>query len=81
MKRNKVIFLALVVTAGVALAGVFALGRNHHGKAKAIRSGGKNIVRHVSIVLPRAETTPNPNAAVFEISAGSNKIIVTPTKQ
>ena len=41
MKSNKVVFLALVVTAGVALAGVFALGRNHHGKAKAIRSGGK----------------------------------------
>jgi len=55
MKSNKVIFLALVVTAGVALAGVFALGRNHHGKAKAIRSGGKNIVRNVSIVLPPGE--------------------------
>jgi hypothetical protein len=66
MKSNQVIFLALVVTVGVVLAGVFALGRNHHGKAKAIRSGGKNIVRHVSFVLPPGEmplgeTTQNIN--------------------
>ena len=80
MKSNKVVFLALVVTAGVAIAGLFALGRNHHGKSKAIRLVGKNVVRNVSIVLPRAETTPNTNATVFEINAGLNKIIVTPTK-
>jgi len=80
MTSNKVLFLALVVTTGVALAGLFALGRNHHGKAKAVRPWGKNIVKHVSFVLPRAETTPNTNATVFEINAGSNKIIVTPSK-
>jgi len=80
MKINKVIFLTLVVTAGVAIAGLFALGPNHHGKPKAIRLVGKNIVRNVSIVLPRAEITPNTNASILEVSAGSNKIIVTPTK-
>jgi hypothetical protein len=39
MKSNKVIFLAFVVVIGVAFAGVFALERNHHGKAEAIRDG------------------------------------------
>ena len=67
MKSNNVVFLALAVATGVALAGVFALERNHHGKAKAIRIGGKNnVVRNVSFVLPPGEmplgeTTQNIN--------------------
>jgi hypothetical protein len=55
MKSDKVIYLALVVAIGVAFAGVFALERTHHGKAKAIRSGGKNIVRNVSFARPPGE--------------------------
>ena len=73
MKSNKVVFLALVVVSGVALAGVFALERDHHGKRKAIRLGGKNNVKNISFVLPPDETTSNSNAVPA--------IITAPTKQ
>jgi hypothetical protein len=64
MESNKVIFLALVVGIGVALAGVFAL---HHGKGKAVRIAGKNNVKNVLFVLPPGETLPKTNAvpAIF----------------
>src|SRR5678810_688980 len=60
MRIKKVVFLALAVAIGAALAGVFALERNHHGKGKAIHLAGKNFVKNVSFVLPPGETTPPP---------------------
>ena len=62
--------MALAVAIGVAFAGVFALERNHHGKAKAIRIGGKNnIVKNVLFVLPPGETMPKTNAVPAIITA------------
>jgi len=62
MKIKMIIFWALAVAIGAALASVFALERNHHGKGKAIHLAGKNMVKNVSFVLPPSEATPNTNA-------------------
>jgi hypothetical protein len=71
MKSNNVI-LGLVVATGVALAAVFALERNHHGKAKAIRIPGKNnVVRNVSFVLPPGEKS---------LGETTSNIILVPAK-
>jgi len=40
MKIKTIIFLALAIAAGTGIASVFALERNHHGKAKADTSRG-----------------------------------------